>query len=64
MQYIQALRGCYKVGMALFLLALLFIGFFALIIYLPWEGIQTLLALAWACMALSALWALVSGLFR
>ena len=48
----------------LFLLAMLFIGFFALIIYLPWEGIQTLLALVWACMALSVLWALVSGLFR
>lgn len=50
--------------MAFFLLTLLFIGFFALIIYLPWEGIKTMLALVWACMALSALWALVSGFFR
>lgn len=46
------------------LLALLLIAFFALIIYLPWEGIKTLLALVWACMALSVLWALVSGFFR
>lgn len=56
------LAACYNAGMA-FLLALIFIGFFALIIYLPWQGIQTLLALVWACMGLSVLWAIVGGFF-
>lgn len=47
-----------------FLLALLFIGIFALIIYMPWQGIQTLLAIVWFCMGLSVLWAVVGGFFR
>ena len=49
--------------MAFLLLALLAAGFFAAIILLPWDGIKTILALVWAGMALSAVWAMLSGFF-